>query len=103
MTYFLKFPSEDVAKEVMADYVTEDGWLTGGFQWALDVLGVIYKDEVALDGWHLNFTGPLEQPNDVYTPDGQVAPEVTPCPVGTLSLEAQLYLVEPKNPVRIFA
>ena len=94
MTYFLKFPSEDVAKEVMADYVTEDGWITGGFQWALDVLGVIYKDEVALDGWHLNFAGPLEQPSDV--PEGEV-------PLGTLSLKAQTYMVEPANPVRVFA
>lgn len=78
MTTFLKFPDEDTAKEVLADYVTEDGWITAGIGWALDPLGTIYRDEVELEGWHVNYAGEL--------------PEV-----------AQPYVIEPNNPVRVFA
>lgn len=78
MTIFLKFPDEATAKEVLSDYVTENGWITAGIGWALDPLGTIYRDEVELDGWHVNFVGDL--------------PEV-----------AQPYVIEPNNPVRVFA
>lgn len=78
MTAFLKFPDEATAKEVLADYVTEDGWITAGIGWALDPLGTIYRDEVELEGWHVNYAGEL--------------PEV-----------AQPYVIEPNNPVRVFA
>lgn len=78
MTTFLKFPDENTAKEVLADYVTEDGWITAGIGWALDPLGTIYRDEVELEGWHVNYAGEL--------------PEI-----------AQPYVIEPNNPVRVFA
>lgn len=103
MTTFLKFPDEDTAKEVLADYVTEDGWITAGIGWALDPLGTIYRDEVELEGWHVNFVGQLEQDNNVYTPDGVAAPDIIHPELGTLSLEAQLYIVTPNNPARVFA
>lgn len=83
MTIFLKFPDETTAKEVLSDYIITDeegneSWNTSSIGWALDPLGTIYRDEVELDGWHVNYAGDL--------------PEV-----------AQPYIIEPNNPVRVFA
>ena len=47
--YFLKF-----ADEAEADGVLFEGEERQPRYAAIDVIGVIYKDEVAQDGWHVN-------------------------------------------------
>lgn len=47
--YFLKF-----ADEAEADGVLFEGEERQPRYAAIDIIGVIYKDEVALDGWHVN-------------------------------------------------
>jgi hypothetical protein len=91
MTHYLRFPDEATAKTVLADYLTEDGtWITASHSHALDVIGAISRggewDEegnlitppTLLDGWHVNYSGEL--------PEGW-----------------EEFVVEPENPVRVWA
>jgi hypothetical protein len=125
MTHFLKFPDEATAIEVMADYYqpyveAQEGyyegegdeqvwhppvegkeamWLTAGYWWGLDVLGVITRpvgepdeegnqETETLEGWHLNFNGELPTKE---LEDGTIVPF------------SEDYIVEPSNPARTFA
>jgi hypothetical protein len=94
---FFRFPDEATGMAAIeaAGFTStdEDGntvILTASHDWALDVIGPIYRggsyDEqgevieppVLLDGWHVNYVGPL--------PDGW-----------------EDYVVYPENPARVFA
>ena len=92
-TVYLKFDSEAQAKDILSDFITEEGeWQIASHTHAIDLVGVIHKptgnmlqgedgeypEMEALDGYHINFLGEL--------------PEV-----------AIPYVVAPANPVRIFA
>jgi len=66
MSYFLKFPDEATAIEVLALYRADDAWITGSHEHALDIVGTISKvqpDEsvITLDGYHINFAGRLPE------------------------------------------
>lgn len=73
MTHYLRFPDEATAKTVLADYLTEDAWITASHSHALDVIGEIPDTS----GWHLNYQG--------------VVPD-----------EWLQYAVTPENPYRVF-
>jgi len=90
---FFRFPDEATGMAALeaAGLLTEDGDpITASHIHALDVIGTIsiggeYDDEgevlvppALLDGWHINYSGEL--------PDGW-----------------EEYIVNPKNPVRVFA
>jgi hypothetical protein len=92
-TVYLKFDSEAKAKEVLAEYITEEGeWQIASHTHAIDLVGIIHKptgvmlqgedgeylEMAQLDGYHINFLGEL--------------PEV-----------AQPYIVTPSSPSRVFA
>lgn len=91
INYFLRFPDEETANSVLFDEV-DGGVLVPRYR-AVDVIGIIYKPtgevvdqgdiEVpvmeAIEGWHVNVRHDEE------------APEFEP------------YIVEPKNPVRVWA
>ena len=62
--YLYKFPSEVVAKTVLANYYdAETGWKTGGEGYALDPVGVLTNEETVLDGWHLNLRVTDDRPD----------------------------------------
>ena len=43
MTKFLTFADEAQAKEILAEYINEDGeWITGGLYWSMVVVGTVY-------------------------------------------------------------
>lgn len=89
--YFLRFPDEATATPLLFDEV-DGGVLVPRYQ-AVDVIGIIYKPTgevvdqgdievpvmAAIEGWHVNVRHDEE------------APELEP------------YIVEPKNPVRVWA
>ena len=95
---FFKFPDEETGWQKLAEAgltsISEDGKLvpiTASHTHALDVIGPIYtggsydpesgdviEPPVLLEGWHINYIGPL--------PDGW-----------------EQYAVRPKNPKRVFA
>jgi hypothetical protein len=98
MTHFIRFPDEATGMTALeaAGFTTTDDdgnvtILTASHDWALDVIGPIsiggeYDPETGdvitpptvLDGWHLNYQGPL--------PEGW-----------------EQYAVTPEQPVRVFA
>ena len=98
MTHFLRFPDETTGMAALDAagllYTDEDGHtkpITATLDWAIDVVGTIYRagtfdpetGEVITPptprpGWHVNFIGTL--------PDGWDA-----------------YVVEPQRPSRVFA
>jgi len=44
-TKFLTFADESQAREILAEYINEDGeWVTGGLYWSMVVLGVVYPE-----------------------------------------------------------
>jgi hypothetical protein len=60
--YLYKFPDEETAQTVLADYY-EDGWKTSGQGFALDPIGTLTDTDssdpenpvtTVLDGWHVN-------------------------------------------------
>jgi len=57
MDFYLKFTDEAAANAVLyrTDGVTDDseGYVVANFK-NIDVIGVIYKNEQPLDGWHVN-------------------------------------------------
>jgi hypothetical protein len=92
MTYYLKFPNEKTAKQLLekAGFLDEDkNIISCTHDYAIDVVGVIteggeYDEEgnvitqpITLSGWHINY-------------------------VGELPVELEQYLVTPENPVRVF-
>jgi hypothetical protein len=92
MTYYLKFPNEKTAKQLLekAGFLDEDkNIISCTHDYAIDVVGVITEggecDEegnvitqpITLSGWHINY-------------------------VGELPVELEQYLVTPENPVRVF-
>jgi hypothetical protein len=93
MTYFLRFTDESIWTETAteAGFITDDTLAAYTHDHAIDVVGVItrggeYDPETGevivaptvLDGWHVNYQGTL--------PDGW-----------------DEFLVEPANPVRVWA
>lgn len=72
--YFLKF-----SDEAEADGVLFEGEERKPRYAAIDTIGVIYKDEVALEGWHVNVRS-----KDIHP-------------------ELEAYQVTPTNPVRLWA
>lgn len=85
MTYFLRFEDEASAMIAFeaAGFVQRDAEDTpfivrDTHEYSLDPIGIIYKDDEPLDGWHANYLGEL--------PDGW-----------------EQYQVEPKMPYRKFA
>jgi hypothetical protein len=80
--YLYKFPDEETAQTVLADYYdSERGWKTGGQGYALDPVGLFFDVDATdpenpiitqLDGWHVN----LRVLNDC--PDPAVEYAVTP-------------------------
>ena len=92
-TVYLKFDSEAQAKEVLAEYITEEGeWQIASHTHAIDLVGIIHKptgtmlqgedgeypEMEQLEGYHINFLGEL--------------PEV-----------AIPFVVTPSSPSRVFA
>jgi hypothetical protein len=92
MTYFLRFPSEEVALTQLqaAGFVDETGAIIiASHTYALDVIGIIMQggeyesdgtvivEPTPLEGWHVNYLGEL--------PSGW-----------------EDYLVTPESPVRMF-
>jgi hypothetical protein len=81
---FLRFPDQKTAEAALkaADLWIESeeysGPKTASLDHALDVVGIISRDGVELPGYHINFVGPLPA-------------------------DWEAYLVEPANPVRVFA
>lgn len=76
MTHFIRFPDETTGTAALdaAGLITEDGaFITASHDHALDVIANIPD----LDGWHINYIGPL--------PDGWSD-----------------YIVTPEQPVRVF-
>ena len=69
---YLKFTSEAEAIQVLSVYHSEEGWLTGSHDHALDVIGPINEQ-----GFHINLLGVL--------PEG-----------------AEAYCIEPETPQRMF-
>lgn len=71
MTTFLKFPDEQTAIDVLAQFRSTDEqgnpiWITGSHEHALDVVGIITKtlpDETVqtIPGFHINFIGSLPE------------------------------------------
>ena len=73
---FLRFPDESTwtAAAIEAGFIADDTLATYTHDHAIDVVGEIPE----LDGWHINFAGEL--------PDGW-----------------EQYVVQPEQPVRVFA
>lgn len=63
MTKFLTFADEAQAKEILAEYINEDGeWLTGGLYWSMIVLGVVYDaDGKPYAGYGVNWSGDMPE------------------------------------------
>jgi hypothetical protein len=63
MTKFLTFADEAQAKEILAEYINEDGnWITGGLYWSMIVLGVVYDaDGNAYPGYGVNWAGDMPE------------------------------------------
>jgi len=92
MTHFLRFPDESTwtAAATEAGFITDDTLVAYTHDRAIDVVGTItrggeYDAEgevivapIVLDGWHVNFAGALPEGWDEY-------------------------VVEPEQPVRVFA
>lgn len=93
MTHFIRFPDAETGMTALeaAGLLTEDGeFITASHNHALDVIGTItrggeWDDEgnvitapTVLNGWHVNYSGEL--------PEGW-----------------EDYVVEPANPVRVWA
>ena len=84
MDFYLNFTSEEAAKAVLytthAEVLDEAGnvvsaaYTTPNFI-NIDTLGVIYKDDSALDGWHVNVRTMPDEDSSALT-----AFEVTPAP-----------------------
>jgi hypothetical protein len=93
MTTYLKFPDEATARAVLADYLIDDEWALASHTHALDPVGAILKP-----------TGVK-----LFNNDGDEYEEMAPIPgyhinfIGVLPDAAQPYVVEPTNPVRMFA
>jgi hypothetical protein len=92
MTYYLKFPNENTATQLLeeAGFLDEDkNIITCTHNYAIDVVGIIteggeYDEEgnvitqpITLSGWHINY-------------------------VGELPSNWEQYLVSPEFPVRVF-
>lgn len=93
MTHFIRFPDAETGMKALDDAGLLDGdqqFITASHDHALDVIGTIttggeWDEEgnvitppTVLDGWHVNYSGEL--------PDGW-----------------EKYVVEPQQPVRVFA
>jgi hypothetical protein len=93
MTHFIRFPDEATGRDALeaVGLLTEDGqFITASHSHALDVIGVITRGgewdldgnvitpPEVLNGWHLNYVGSL--------PEGW-----------------KEFVVEPENPVRVWA
>jgi hypothetical protein len=93
MTHFIRFPDAETGMKALDDAGLLDGdlqFITASHNHALDVIGEIQRggewdDEgnvitapTVLDGWHVNYSGEL--------PDGW-----------------EEFVVEPENPVRVWA
>jgi hypothetical protein len=92
MTYYLKFPNENTATQLLeeAGFLDEDkNIISCTHNYAIDVVGIIteggeYDEEgnvitqpITLSGWHINY-------------------------VGELPSDWEQYLVSPEFPVRVF-
>lgn len=54
--YTLKFTSEDAANSILESLT----------DCSIDIIGVIYKDDAPIDGWHVNVRGPHHDILDEY-------------------------------------
>ena len=69
MTKFLTFEDEAQAKEILAEYLNEEGeWITGGLYWSMIVLGVVYPAATEEDptpepypGYGVNWSGDMPE------------------------------------------
>lgn len=89
-TNFIRFPDESTATEELEinGFLTEDGTpILASHHHALDIIGTIARggeydpdtgEVITLTGWHINF-------------------------IGTLPESWNEYIVNPENPVRVFA
>lgn len=92
MTYYLKFPNENTAKQLLEEvgFLDEDkNIISCTHNYAIDVIGIITKggeydeegnvivEPITLLGWHINY-------------------------VGELPSDWEQYLVTPEEPVRVF-
>lgn len=93
-TFFLKFESEAHAIDVLSKYRKDGEWILSSADYALDLVGTIYKptgnmlqsedgfdypETAPLDGWHVNMA------------------------CHALSDDLMQYTVNPSSPSRIFA
>ena len=93
MTHYLRFPDEPIwtTAAIEAGFIADDTLIAYTHDHAIDVVGIITRGgewdpetgdvlvpPVTLDGWHVNF-------------------------IGNLPEDWEQYLVEPRNPVRVFA
>jgi hypothetical protein len=62
--YLYKFPDEQTAQTVLADYyAAETGWQTGGEGFALDAVGILSDEDGVLEGWHINLRVTDDRPD----------------------------------------
>lgn len=79
MTHYLKFPDEETARNALdaAGFVADGQVIAASHTHAIDVVGEIVRDGEIFTGWHINYIGNLPQ-------------------------EWEQYVVNPKNPARMF-
>jgi hypothetical protein len=86
MTKFLTFADEAQAREILAEYINEDGeWVTGGLYWSMLVLGVVYPEATE--------DNPNPEPYPGYGVNW----------AGNMPEYLEQYVVEIENPVNVFA
>jgi hypothetical protein len=69
MTKFLTFQDEAQAREVLVDYINEDGeWITGGLYWSMVVVGIVYPPATEenpnpepFEGYGVNWAGDMPE------------------------------------------
>ena len=69
MTIYLTFQDEAQAREVLVDYINEDGeWLTGGLYWSMVVVGIVYPPPTEenpnpepFEGYGVNWAGDMPE------------------------------------------